>query len=269
MVTRLHVNETGDIVGSVEHKFGTANIGVKLCEEGSGFSEVTEGDSLDTAPRWVHGKKSEIVFQSAGVGRNQHGHIAELAPFALHHLNIETGEMNVLLEDRKYDLLTPAMLEDETLYYIRRPHQGSLKVSPVSIIKDILFFPFRLIFAIVQFLNFFSFLFTGKKLNRAGNIPTKEMDIKQMVIWGKLVQAQKNRPKDDEAPDLVPKSWELIRRSSGGSEDVVACGVLDFDILPNGTILYTNGSAIFQISNGKTEKLHSDKMISQVALLPA
>ncbi|MDB6028201.1 MAG: hypothetical protein JWM68_4424, partial [Verrucomicrobiales bacterium] len=34
-VTRLNVNAGGDIVGSVEHQHGTANIGVKPTEEGS------------------------------------------------------------------------------------------------------------------------------------------------------------------------------------------------------------------------------------------
>ena len=269
-VTRLNINASGDIVGSVEHQLGTANIGVKLAEEGSGFSEVTEGDSLDTAPRWVIGRKNEIVFQSAGVGRNQHGHISALAPFSVQHVNIQTGEMIVLAEDRDYDFLTPAMLEDGTLYFIRRPYQAIPKVSLFSVIKDIILFPFRLLYSIFQFLNFFSMLFTGKKLNRAGNVPQKEMDIKQMMIWGKLVQMKKNQNREEEAPDLVPKSWELVRRSESGTEEVLARGVLDFDITAQGEIIYTNGSAVFLLRKGaQSEKIHSDKMVSQVAFVSA
>ncbi len=268
-VTRLNANPAGDIVASVEHQHGTANIGVKIAEEGSGFSEVTEGDSLDTAPRWVVGRKDEIVFQSAGVGRNQHGHISALAPFAIQHVNIGNGEMNVLAEDRAYDFLTPAMLEDGTLYFIRRPYQVVAKVSLFSVIKDIVLFPFRLLYSVFQFLNFFSLLFTGKKLNRAGNVPQKEMDIKQMMIWGKLVQMQKNQRPDEEAPDLVPKNWELVRRSAAGNAEVLARGVLDFDITPTGDIVYTNGSALFLLNQkGLSEKIYSDKMISQVAFVP-
>ncbi len=57
--------------------------------------------------------------------------------------------------------------------------------------KDVLLLPFRLIYAIFQFLNFFSSaLFTGHKLTAAGGPKSKEMDVKQMMIWGNLVRAQ-------------------------------------------------------------------------------
>ncbi|MDB6027237.1 MAG: hypothetical protein JWM68_3460, partial [Verrucomicrobiales bacterium] len=216
----------------------------------------------------VIGKKDEVVFQSAGVGRNPQGHVSALAPFAIHHVSIETGEMKVLREDPAYDFLTPAMLEDGTLYYIRRPHQAAAVVSFFGVVKDFVMFPFRLFYAVFQFLNFFALLLTGKRLNRAGSIPRKEMDIKQMVIWGKLVQAQKNQPREEE-PDLVPKSWELVKYSSQeDGEQVLAKGVLDFDITPAGVIAYTNGSSLFLIgADGKSEKIHSDKMISQVAFV--
>lgn len=269
-VTRLNMNAAGDIVASVEHQFGTANIGIKMAGESSGFGEITEGDSLDTAPRWVIGRENEIVFQSAGVGRNQHGHIAALAPFAIQHVKVETGEMEVLAEDSQYDFLTPAMLEDGTLYFIRRPYLAALKPSFFAVMKDVLLFPFRLLYSILQFLNFFALLFTGKKLNRAGNVPQKEMDIKQMLIWGRHVQAQRNRPQGDEAPDLVPKSWQLIRRNADGKEQTIAQGVLDFDVTPEGQVVYTNGSALFTISaDGGSQKIQSDKMISQVTFLCA
>lgn len=269
-VTRLNMNADGDIVASVEHQFGTANIGIKLAGEGSGFGEVTEGDSLDTAPRWVMGRTNEIVFQSAGVGRNQHGHIAALGPFAVHHLKVDSGEMEVLAEDSQYDFLTPAMLDNGTLYYIRRPYLAALKPSFFAVIKDVLLFPFRLLYSILQFLNFFAFLFTGKKLNRAGTVPQKEMDIKQMLIWGRHVQAQRNRSQGDEAPDLVPQSWELIRRDSDGEEKTIARGVLDFDVTPQGQVVYTNGNALFSIGpNGESKKIQTDTMISQVTFLCA
>ncbi|MEW6302951.1 MAG: hypothetical protein AB1705_05740 [Verrucomicrobiota bacterium] len=186
MLTRLSVNRGGDILCSVEHKFGTANIGVKLADESAGISEVTEGDSLDTAPRWVPGERREVIFQSAGVGRNQEGHIAELGPFSLQRLNVDTGKMEALAEDPKFDFLTPAMLADGSLFFIRRPYQAGRRVGLLETLKDIVLLPFRLLYAVFQFLNFFSQLFTGRKLTRAGNSPQREVDIKQMVIWGKL-----------------------------------------------------------------------------------
>src|SRR5437879_2432058 len=41
--------QTGDMVFSILHQNGTANIGVKMSGE-SGVKELTEGDSFDTAP---------------------------------------------------------------------------------------------------------------------------------------------------------------------------------------------------------------------------
>src|SRR5690606_40007369 len=113
--------------------------------------------------------------------------------------------------------------------------------------KDVLLFPFRWILSILQFLNVFAMIFTGKPLDRASKTPRKEMEIKQMMIWGRLVQSQQNRPQEDEPPDLVPKSWELIRRDSSGAEQVIARGVLDFDVSPEGRVVYTNGNSLFLI----------------------
>src|ERR1700722_5796969 len=45
---------TGNLVFSILHQNGTANIGVKIDDEG-GVKELTEGDSFDTAPRWLPG----------------------------------------------------------------------------------------------------------------------------------------------------------------------------------------------------------------------
>src|SRR5262249_23632209 len=51
----------GDMVFSVLHQNGTANIGVKMAGQG-GFKELTEGDSFDTAPRWLPGEEKKIIF---------------------------------------------------------------------------------------------------------------------------------------------------------------------------------------------------------------
>src|SRR6185437_8959574 len=74
--------ETGDMVFSVLHQNGTANIGVKMHGQ-RGFKELTEGDSFDTAPRWVPGGAGKIVFQSAGIGRNARGQFAQFGPFSI------------------------------------------------------------------------------------------------------------------------------------------------------------------------------------------
>src|SRR5262245_38526862 len=101
--------ETGDMVFSILHQNGTANIGVKMGGEG-GVKELTEGDSFDTAPRWAPGDGKKIVYQSAGIGRNREGNFLALGAFSIQQLDCEAGELTTVLEDRKYDFLAPQHL---------------------------------------------------------------------------------------------------------------------------------------------------------------
>ena len=55
--------------------------------------------------------------------------------------------------------------------------------------------------------NLRSKAFTGKKLTSAGGPKARDMDIKQMMIWGNLVRAQRPASAEEESSDLVPKSW--------------------------------------------------------------
>lgn len=259
---------SGNLVFSVLHQNGTANIGIKVVDEG-GYKELTEGDSFDTAPRWLPGQETKIIFQSAGVGRNERGQFAALGPFSVQQVDTETGEMTTLLEDAEFDYLAPQMLPDGRLYYIRRPYSGHQRVNPFHVLKDVVLFPFRLTYAVFQFLNFFSAMFTGRKLTSAGGPKGQDMDMKQMMIWGNLVRAQAPNRAGDEGQDLVPKSWELMCRAANGETRTLAEGVLAYDTTADGSVVYTNGSAVFLLhANGRKERVLSERMIQQVFFLP-
>jgi hypothetical protein len=259
--------ETGDMVFSILHQNGTANIGVKMAGEG-GVKELTEGDSFDTAPRWAPGEGKKIVYQSAGIGRNREGHFLALGPFSLQQLDCEAGELTTILEDRKYDFLAPQYLKDGSLLFIRRPHAQGERFSPLRVVKDVLLFPFRLIYAIFQYLNFFSAAYTGKKLT-SGGAKAREMDMKQMMIWGNLVRAQMPANVDEESADLVPKSWQLCSQGQKGEAKVLASGVLAYDVKEDGQMVFTNGNAIFLLHpDGKKEHLLNEAMIEQVFFVP-
>lgn len=136
-------------------------------------------------------------------------------------------------------------------------------------LKDAFLLPFRLAFALFQFLNFFSAMFTGRKLTSAGGAKAKEMDMKQMMIWGNLVRAHSPAKMPDESADLVPKTWSLHRRQPDGKTKTLDDGVLAYDVAPDGTIIYTNGTAIFLLRpNGQREKILAERMIEQVFFLP-
>jgi hypothetical protein len=261
--------ETGDMAFSVLHQNGTANIGVRLAGE-SGVKELTEGDSFDTAPKWLPGQDRKLIYQSAGIGRNREGQFLALGPFSLQQLDPQAGELATLLEDPHYDFLAPQALPDGTLFYIRRPYSHHERPNPLRVAKDVVLFPFRLLYAVFQYLNFFSAIYTGRKLTSAGGPKTRDLDMKQMMIWGNLVRAQRAANPEDETADLVPKSWQLCRRPANGKPEVLTGGVLAYDITANGSVVYTNGSAVFLVHpDGRKEHLLTEAMIEQVCFVPA
>jgi len=262
----LHVSTRGEMACGVRHPFGTANVAVRLSAD-SGLSEVTEGDSVDTAPRWIPGESRRLVYQTAGVGRDRHGQFATLGPYSIQTLDIDSGELVTLLENPAHDLLMPQVTADGTLYFIRRPHLTGREISPLRLLKDVFLFPFRLLIAVFHYLQFFAMRYTGKKLS-SGGAQSKELDLQQMMIWGNMVSAQNAQQPGEEAPDLVPRSWELVRRTPDGQEEVLAKGVLAYDLVEDGSLVYSNGSAIFlRRPDGQRERLVVERLIERVVWL--
>ena len=261
------------IAASIVHNDFTANIAV-LHVEGPEFFEASEGDSLDLAPRWAPGPGRKLVFQSAGVGRDAGGRVLGLGPFSVEQIDLDSGEMECLAEEPDRDLLGPQKAGDGATYYIRRPYAGGRRqASPLGALLDTVLLPFRLVRAVFQYFNFFSMRYTGKPLATSQGAAQREADLKQMMVWGNLIDAaraaREDRLGDPDAPSLVPPSWQLVRREAGGATEVIAKSVLSFDIAQDGSVLYTNGSAIHRIGpgSGAGERIAVGKMIEQVAAL--
>lgn len=247
---------------------GTANIGV-MTAEGSQLREMTEGDSLDLAPRWVAGSTDLLVYQSAGLGRDRQGHPVAYGPFEIHQLDLASGALTTLAASARHDFLAPRMDANGVLYFIRRPHEDPFHRPWWRAILDFALIPWRFLTAIFQFFNFFSMRYTGKPLANQGGA-AKGADLKRMMLWGNVVEAEKamRAAPQEESPDLVPKTWELIRQASDGTETTLAKGVLSYDLRPDGSVLYSNGSAIFLRSpDGKTERLLKHQYIDHVVAL--
>jgi inorganic pyrophosphatase/exopolyphosphatase len=100
-------------------------------------------------------------------------------------------------------------------------------------------------------------------------ITSRELDLKEMMIWGNKVSAEQAEKAGEEAPNLVPATWHLVRQRVGYDPETIAKGVLAYDLAPDGSVVYSNGTAIFIIDgNGKTERVHVERMIEQVTVLP-
>lgn len=120
-----HLNFSSDrnlIACTTTHRTGVSNIAI-MPINGLRPKEVTEGDLIDWAPRWIPGKAKALVYQSAGIGRSQDGYIHERAPFTIEKLDFDRQEVVTIAQDPKSDLLAPQMSHDGLLYYIRRPYR--------------------------------------------------------------------------------------------------------------------------------------------------
>ena len=252
---------------SVLHPQGIANLAT-MRADGSQLTEITEGDSSDLAPSWVPGASRVLVFQSAGMGRDAHGLLTTRGPYHIQRLDLNNGEMTSLTEDLKFDFLAPRLDANGNLYVIRRPYEKLHRgFNPLRAVLDLALLPLNVLHALFQWLNFFTVRYTGKPLTSAGGARQKEMDMKQMFILGNLVDAAKvsREAQTDDAPALVPQSWQLIRQAQGAAAQVLAKGVLSYDLAGDGSLIYSNGSAIYRLDpTGHKERLHTGVHIEQV-----
>lgn len=257
---------------AVRAEDGAVNIAL-MKPDGKGLREVTGGDSMDECPAWVptEGDKHVLVYQSARIGRNAQGIAVEQGPYAVFQLDTDGGEMKTLLESDAHDYLAPRVGADGSLYYIERPYQPQRQpVSPLKVGLDILLFPFRLVLAIVHFFDWFSLVFRRKPLLTAGGPPREGPDARHMMLWGKLVDAERAKRERGAANGsaLVPKTWTLRRRRPGGDDRALATHVVSFDLCPDGGLVYTDGTTIYRLDPaGQSSELARARLIERVVYL--
>ena len=253
----------GRIACSISGRGGLQNLSVYRIGS-PGFTEITEGDSLDACASWIPGREGHLVYQSAGIGRDGTGLWIDTGPASVEHLDTTKGEIHTLLADRQHDYLSPQVDANGKLYCIRRPYKGDEKIGFGKFATGWLGAPFRLLGAIGSWLNLFSVRYTGKPLNSAGGPKRDTPDLRQMMLLGNLIDADQVRKdaarRGEKNPDIVPKTWQLIEtsasRPSSANAKVLAKGVIAFHVSQSGEILYSNGSAIFnQPADGGRAKL--------------
>jgi hypothetical protein len=267
-ISQLNAHPSEDRVACVVQHRDTSNIAL-MRGDGGEFTDVTQGDTIDRAPSWVPGSTHELIYQSAGIGRNEQGMHAGVAPAHIEKLDVNSGDIVTLLQDETHDFLDPRMDAAGNLYCIRKPYvPPTSKFNPLRALLDLVLFSFRLLFAFFQFMNFFTARYTGKTLVTSGDRRQKQADIRQMMMLGNLMQAQRDAEHSPERDreGLVARSWELVKMPAAGSElQVIERGVLSFDLCGDGAIVFTDGNNVFLLEeNGKKEKLVKDRFISQV-----
>lgn len=232
---------------------------------------VTEGDSIDEAPSWIPNSQRQLVFQSAGLGRGNGGYVMALAPFVIQKLDLDRSNMETLKEDADYDFLLPRMDKRGNLYFIRRPYVGVGRPTGFNQrLNDIVLFPVRLLRTLYDYLNFQSLIYSRKPLGTAGGPQNEGPDARTLYLRGRRIdveKALKQAKRKDDTPALVPKTWELVRRSELGEETVIAKHVAAFDVNAEGEIVYTNGTALYQVQGSQANLIAKGQLIDSVFLL--
>ena len=257
---------------SIRRGDGTAGIVVGE-NDGRFLSDVTFGDCLDEAPAWIPGPGRRLVYQSAGIARDANGFARGLGPYSIAVLDVDAQSVETLIEDSTWDCLQPRMLADGTLFYVRRPYQPRApRPDGLTLLKDVVLFPFRLGRAFVHFFNVFSMMFSGKPLLTAtGPQQQPAADQRYLMLWGQMVDAQQaiaRARKRGQPAHLVPRDWQLIRRAPDGREDTLCEHVLAYDVRAGGDVLVTNGSAVEHVApTGERQQLGTDHLIERVVFV--
>jgi hypothetical protein len=205
-----------EITVSVNHHNQMANIAV-MKADGSDLIEVTDGDSLDQAPRWVPGAGRRLVFQSAGLARDRGGRFSGYGPFSVQQLDLGSGEISCLAQDARFDFLSPRVTADGTLYYIRKPRNNAPQaVNPGVTLQDAVLVPFRILWAIARLIEIIVQGLTG-----------------QPLFTPKAAAAKAEK---------TPSSWLLMRQTpESGEVETIAANVMAFDLAGDGSLIYSNG----------------------------
>lgn len=223
------------------------------------------GESLDLAPSWADDGTPRIVYQAAGLGRDAAGRPAGFGRFEIHVLDVQRGEVETLAADAGADLERPRIGADGALYYLSRPHTAAQR-SVFGMVKEIVPIPARLLYALFQYLNFFSARYTGKPLTAAGGPKGQSGDLRRMLQWANLVDAHSAAAPGEDTGG-VPAAHRLMRRRSGVAE-ALASGVACYDLAADGSILYATGAAIFRLdSGGRAERLGAASAVDTLVAL--
>lgn len=261
----------GLLAFSIHQPDGTSAIVIGE-RDGLHHRRLTAGDSRDECPAWWNdGQVDWIYFHSTGLGRNQSGVVLGFGPASICRIRLTEGDVEVLAEDATSDYLQPRVSSDGSIFCIRRPYMSNRGPDRdfVTILQDIIYFPYRLARTAFYFTNFMSVMFSGKPLASNVAAPSQAEQLERLVLWGRVVDTQKSiRLTSGKSQNAAPPDWQLVKiGSSGGTPEVIASGVLCFDLGSDGTLYYSDGNGLYSWSAGQATQRIKHAGIIQVAAI--
>lgn len=271
---RLHfhdmdVNNENKIIVTMGDSYNNKHLA--LMEIGSvDYNVLTEGDCIDSSPKWSKKYPNVVYYDSCGIGYDQYGNFGGYGPKSIYKLNITTRDLEEVLEKEGHDLYSPYEDEHGNLYYLQRPYK-TIKKEPMSI-KDFLLAPFKILRAIGGWLDFFTMRYSGESLKTSGANPavTPKKSKEELFIEGNLVKATENMKKNarlgERNPGYIPSDWRLMMKSVTGEEKIIKKGVLSYCVTSDG-VLYTNGKYIIHATDQSEQVIAKSHMATKISSL--
>lgn len=234
---------------------------------------LTEGDSIDSNPAFDPKNPDVIYFDSCGIAYYENGFFLGVGPRSIAKLNTAAGSLDDVLTDDNYDFFKPKCDSGGNMYCIKRPYKDTLRNK--ASLKDVFLAPFKIIKAIIGWLDYFTKSYAGESLKTKGGNParSKNLSEKEIFIENNLINVEKSLAESKQAgnqyPGIAPNNWQLIKVNAAGEQTVVKKGVLDYAITQNGDIVFSNGKFILMINineGGKEEILCKADLATKIGV---
>ena len=227
--------------------------------DSSRLQYITEGDCQDEHPCFDPQQPDIVYYDSCGFAYDQQGNVS-VGPKEICRLNLKTGELETMISDPRYDFYKPQIDATGQLYFLKRPYKNQSYRG--SSLKDILYAPFKIIRAVIGWLDFFTQRYTGESLkSTSGANPAKarQKSEEELFVEGNLIKAQKalqqNQSAGEKFAGVIPRNWELIQYSADGEQKVLKRGVLGYALNIEGSLYYSNGKYLIAMTADQTEQM--------------
>ena len=230
---------------------------------------LTEGDSLDGNPAFDPKNPDQLYYDSCGFAYGEQGNILGMGAKEICRLNLQSGALDTILENNKFDFIKPQVDLEGNLYFIQKPYRPLANNS--FSFANALLAPVKIIKALIGWLDFFTTRYAGESLKTTGANPAKmkQKSEEEIFIEGNLINAQKtlteNQKSGEKFPGIAPKNWELMKMNKSGDVTSVKKGVLSYRLSEDGELFYSNGKHLIKSSplNGEELICESD-LISKI-----
>lgn len=87
-----------------------------------------------------------------------------------------------------------------------------------------------------------------------------------MIVYDAEAANREDLLNKTSAPGLVSQNWQLVKQKLDANPEVLARGVMSFDLASDGSIVYSNGSEVYTLAPGsKPERVIREDFIERVA----